>query len=472
MSLRFASLSLAFAIAACSSSTPSPDAPGDSGGVPEAGDDGGRRDIPDEVLARRGIAYSGYRKNQSPNVLVYPTEAQIKEDLQLLLRGGWSYLRLFDCSRHAELVLKVIRDNSFDIKVQLGVWIAGAKARTGTKNQDQIEACMALDATYSDIIAAVSIGNETLDEWSSVRVPVPELVDYITQVRSRVRHPVTTDDMYIPFMFGNTGTTSYADVVDVARAVDFLSIHAYAFIDAPWSWDWKQLAVPEGHDRAVAMMKAALTYTQACIHNVRSALLSKGLDRPIVIGEAGWKTLNANLADKDAHFRAHPVNQKMFYDAFTSWVYGNAKDANSPRTAFYFEAFDEPWKSEDDNWGLFDVNRQAKYVMWDKFPELKPADAPAYTDDDAVYYIAPPPIDAGDAGDAGADDATASDADASEADALDAGAPDAAATDADAGEAGAVDAGAPDAMESDGGAIEAGPGADGSAPTDGGQGSD
>jgi exo-beta-1,3-glucanase (GH17 family) len=421
---------LALALVGCSTSSNTP-----AGDVPEAGDDGGRRVIPDDVLARRGVAYSGYRKNESPSTLDYPTEAQIKEDLQILLRGGWSYLRLFDCSRHAELVLKVIRDNSFDIKVQLGVWVAGTKDKNGMQNEQQIDACVALDATYSDIIAAVSVGNETLDDWSSVRVPVADLVGYIQEVRGRMSHPVTTDDMYIPFTFGNSGTTSYADVVDVAKAVDFLSIHAYAFIDAPWSWDWKQLAVPEGHARAVAMMNAGLVYTQACIRSVRTALASKGLDRPIVIGEAGWKSKNSNIPDTDANFRAHPVNQKMFYDAFTSWVYGATKDSNSPRTAFYFEAFDEPWKNEDDNWGLFDVNRNSKYVLWDTFPDLKPADAPVYSDDDAVYYVAPPPV--ADAGEGGVSEAGASEAGVSEG----------GTSDADDAEASSFDAGAPDAPD-------------------------
>jgi hypothetical protein len=120
----------------------------------------------------------------------------------------------------------------------------------------------------------------------------------------------------------------------------------------------------------------------------------------------------------------------MFYDAFTKWVYGDAKDANSPRTAFYFEAFDEPWKNEDDNWGLFDVNRKAKYVLWSAFPDLKPADAPSYTEQDAVYYIAPPPVaDAGEGGvnEAGASEGGSSDAgttDASEAASSSDGSPD------------------------------------------------
>src|SRR5262249_23917292 len=207
---------------------------------------------------------------------------------------------------------------------------------------------------------------------------------------------------------------------EVAKAVDFLSVHAYAYIDAPWSWDWKQLGVPEGHGRDVAMMNGALAYTQACIKSVRTALASKGLERPIVIGEAGWKSTNTRFTDKDANYRAHPVNQKMFYDALTTWVYGAANDSNSPRTAFFFEAFDEPWKLEDDGWGLFDVNRKAKYVLWKDFPDLKPAEAMDYKDDDAVYYIAPPPaVDAGEGGasDAGAEAADVAVSDTSEADA-------------------------------------------------------
>src|SRR5215510_7017484 len=113
MSLRTLALSVALALIGCSSTTPPPvDVPADSGGGTDVFvDDGGQRFIPDDVLARQGMGYSGYRKYQSPATLDYPTEAQIKEDMQILLRGGWSFIRLFDCSKHAELVLKVIRDN-------------------------------------------------------------------------------------------------------------------------------------------------------------------------------------------------------------------------------------------------------------------------------------------------------------------------------------------------------------------------
>jgi exo-beta-1,3-glucanase (GH17 family) len=254
----------------------------------------------------------------------------------------------------------------------------------------------------------VSVGTETLDSWSSVLVPANELAAYIQEVRARVTQPVTTDDSYLPFLLGTDGTTSYADVLQVAKVVDFLSVHVYAFADAPYdSWDCNQSSVPAGPARAAAMMNAALEYTKSSIGDVRTTMASHGLDLPIVIGEAGWKTSATDLADDATEiYRAHPVNQKMFYDAFSSWTSGSAKDATSPAAAFTFEAFDEPWKTTDDGWGLFDVNRMAKYVMWSDFPDLKPSGAPAYSANDAVYYpgaVTDGGVDAGgaDAGDAG-----------------------------------------------------------------------
>jgi exo-beta-1,3-glucanase (GH17 family) len=345
--------------------------------------DGGTRCISDRVLARHAVCYSGYRVGESPNALIYPTADEIKQDLQLLVRGGFGFIRLFDSSQHAATVLQVIAENKLDIKVQLGVWISGPQATADAANQDQISKAVTLATTYPSAVVAVSVGNETLDSWSSVLTPPADLVTYIQQVRSQVPQPVTTDDMYPPFEF----TGGYEDVLSVAQAVDYLSIHDYAALDADFgSWDYQQLSTPPGPARAQAMMQTAVTYTKSNIIAVRAAMTAAGLDLPIIIGEAGWRSRNANPAAVAEKYYSHPVNQKMFFDGLTSWVYGTGKDADSPKAAFYFEAFDEPWKTTDDGWGLFDVTRTPNYVEWQAYPNLKPANAPAYTDADALYY--------------------------------------------------------------------------------------
>jgi exo-beta-1,3-glucanase (GH17 family) len=343
----------------------------------------GKRCIPEHVLARRGACYSGYRVNQSPKTAAYPMREQFEEDLRLLVQGGWTFIRLFDSGPHAATVLQVIAEEGLDIKVQLGVWIDGPKATKDTANREQIELGVGLAAMYPSTIVAVSVGNEVLDDWSSVRTPPEDLAAYIAEVRERVVQPVATDDMYPPFLMEG----QYAAVEQVIENVDYLSLHGYAFLDATWaSWDFAQSSYPAGPERAAAMMDAGLAYTKTIVKNVRSALAEKGLDRPILIGEAGWKSVSTKTTDPTEASLAHPVNQKMFYDRMSDWVYGAGKDADSPGAMLYFAAFDEPWKGIDDGWGLFDTNRQAKYVVWETVPERKPADAPALSEADAVYY--------------------------------------------------------------------------------------
>lgn len=78
---------------------------------------------------------------------------------------------------------------------------------------------------------------------------------------------------------------------------------------------------------------------------------------PIVIGETGW--MAKNPSNRWYTFLAHPVNQKMYLDRLTAWA-NEGKTGAGPKNVFYFEAFDEPWKRDDDGWGLFNVKREAR----------------------------------------------------------------------------------------------------------------
>ena len=115
----------------------------------------------------KAICYSGYRLGQSPDSEVYPTYKQIKEDL-LMLQNQWAYLRLYDCSPHAETVLKVIEKEKLNFKVMLGAYIGAELNNFGcpwgtifteeelernTKNNlKQIKKLIGLANKYPDII--------------------------------------------------------------------------------------------------------------------------------------------------------------------------------------------------------------------------------------------------------------------------------------------------------------------------------
>lgn len=326
------------------------------------------RPLPPEFSTRNAVAYSPFRTGNRDTEVV--TSAHVKEDLDLLLAGNYRLIRLFDSSDSvARTTLQVIQDNSLDIKVQLGVYVI-----TGDEafNQAEIARGIALANTFKDIVLAVSVGNETMVSWSFNPIPPSAMAGYIAQVRKGVPQPVTTDDNWAYF----ASATS-----EVLREIDFVALHTYSLADTvydPDSWDWKQEAVPAS-GRAAAMMDASIQKAKQDYDAARSHLDRLGYTfLPIVIGETGWKAVITN----GETYRAHPVNQKMYLDRLDAW----RASGQGPKTIFYFEAFDEPWKGADDGWGLFNVDREVRYALQGLFPPTS-WEPGSYTDADAVYYI-------------------------------------------------------------------------------------
>ena len=338
------------------------------------------RPLSADFTARQAVAYSPYRTAVNVDGLaaeVVP-KANIKQDLDLLLAAGFRLIRLFDSDdKVARQTLEVIRSNSLNIKVQLGIYV---QSGSESYNQAQLARGVALANEFSDIVLAVSVGNETMVSWSFNKFEPTVIAGYIAQVRSQITQPITTDDNYL---FWASAPTAITDVID------FAALHTYAELDThfdPTRWDWKFKSVPAAQ-RAAAMMDGALAESKRQYNEARSFLDSKGLaDMPIIIGETGWNAVNlGRLA-----FRAHPVNQKMYLDRLAAWA-AEGKAGAGPKAIFYFEAFDEPWKQGDDKWGLFNVQRQARYAV-------QALNAPSatwvwepgnYTDADALYFVPP-----------------------------------------------------------------------------------
>jgi exo-beta-1,3-glucanase (GH17 family) len=330
----------------------------------------GTRALAADFYTRKAVAYSGYRGADRNTV---PTSAEVLEDLQLLTQANFKLIRLFGSGdADSKVVLKTIADNHLDIKVQLGVWISGPKSTHDTENQAEITRGVALAKAYSDIVMAVSVGNETMVDWSALQVPADDMAAYIKQVRDQITQPVTTDDNWAFWANkdGKYGTDK------ITAVVDYVSLHTYSLLDSVYdpSFSWKMESTPEPQ-RAAAMMDAMINKAKTDYGAVKGYLTSKGLSLPIIIGETGWKAAGGE-ANRD-----HPVNQKMYYERLNAWTDG-------PKQIFYFEAFDEPWKGGDNGWGLWDVNRKARYVIYDLFP-ANMQDGGSYTSADALYYKPP-----------------------------------------------------------------------------------
>ena len=360
------------------------------GGTVPGTQPGGLRPLSADFSSRKAVNYSPYRSTNRDTEVV--TRANVLQDLGLLAQGGFTLIRTFDSSdEFARLMLQIIKDNQINMKVQLGIYIAPTSG-TGAvltsallTNENEIARGIKLATEFKDIVIAVSVGNESVAFGTST----PEVMaGYLSRVRAGVTQPLTTNDVWDAYagLPGNSGAGMPAFVTNL---IDFAAVHTYPILYASSSyydpWDWEQQAVPETA-RAAAMMDAAVERVKTNYAAVRKYLDGQGhRDLPIVIGEAGWKAIGAgNLS----HL-AHPVNQKMFYDRLIAW--GDAsKNSGGPVAVFYFEAFDEPWKAvvnpnfNDDNWGLFNVSRQARYVIQGLYSpsQWEPG---SYTLADAVY---------------------------------------------------------------------------------------
>ncbi|MEM1056163.1 MAG: glycosyl hydrolase family 17 protein [Bacteroidota bacterium] len=290
------------------------------------------------------ICYSGYREGQSPVTEIFPSYEQVCEDLRLL-EPHWRYLRVYDPSRHAELVLEAIRTEGFDFRVMLGADVRAERSNPNcpwgadytegqlianrAANDAQIDRLIALANAYPEAVFAVSIGNEAAVDWGDHLVPVDRLVAFARRVKAGVGQPVTYCENYVPW------TTTLAPL---AAELDFLSVHTYPV------WEHQPL-------------HRAMDYTRQNYFSVAD----RYPDTPVVITEAGWTT-GANGRGIDPR-EASQAYQAEYIAQLTEW------SEEQQILTFLFEAFDEPWKGSPDpmepekHWGLFTVDRQPKRVM-------------------------------------------------------------------------------------------------------------
>ncbi|MCC5806460.1 MAG: hypothetical protein JJU00_09055 [Opitutales bacterium] len=292
----------------------------------------------------RGVCYSGFREGQRPGESA-PGYDEVKEDL-LLLQPHWDYLRMYDCGIHARTVVDVIVREKLDFKLMLGADIAAEMnnhgcpwdggvyseeelARNRTRNREKIDELIGLANAHTEIIFALSVGNETCVDWTDHAVHEERVLEYARQVKARAAQPVTFCENYVPWL---------GKLRKLAAALDFISVHTYPV------WEYKCIA-------------EALDYTKENY----AAVARKYPRKAVVITEAGWTTRSNGRGIEPGN--ANETNQKIYFEKLMLWA------EKEGILTFFFEAFDEPWKGSPDplepekHWGLFKLDRTPKAAM-------------------------------------------------------------------------------------------------------------
>jgi exo-beta-1,3-glucanase (GH17 family) len=338
------------------------------------------------------ISYGGYREKSRD---IQPTVEQIKEDMKILAAANFKVLRTYNTKlRHALTVLEAIRelkneDPDFEMYVMLGAWIDCAGAWTEYPNHDaedeeanaaEIQRAVKMAKEYPDIVKVIAVGNEAMVKWAASYFVQPGVilkwVNHLQDLKAEGELPedlwITSSDNFASW--GGGGAEYHVpDLEALIRAVDYVSLHTYPMHDThynPTFWgvleSEEKLSDMEKIDRA---MERARDYAIAQFENTAAYMKGLGIEKPIHIGETGWASVSGGYYGPKGSHASDEYKEALYYQMIREWT--NEQGIS----CFYFEAFDEIWKDahhpmgSENHFGLFTIDGQAKYAMWDLVDE-------------------------------------------------------------------------------------------------------
>ena len=329
------------------------------------------------------ICYGGYRGMSRSE---QPTIAQLKNDLRILHALGIRFVRTYNVHLpHAGNVVKAIHelqqeDSGFEMYVMLGAWIDCAGAWTDAPNhaeqnldanREEVNRAVSLAQEFPEIIKVIAVGNEAMVHWAASYFVAPKVilqwVNHLQALKAKGSLPqglwITSSDNFASW--GGGGPEYHnADLDSLIRAVDYVSMHTYPFHDThynPVFWKPEEAEEDSILERA---MERALDYSKNQYDQVVKYVQRVDPNKPVHIGETGWASLSDGFYGPEGSRAADEYKQALFYHGMREWT------QSAGISCFYFEAFDEPWKSagnptdSENHFGLFTAEGEAKYALW------------------------------------------------------------------------------------------------------------
>jgi exo-beta-1,3-glucanase (GH17 family)/cellulose synthase/poly-beta-1,6-N-acetylglucosamine synthase-like glycosyltransferase len=272
---------------------------------------------PDFTGRIAGLAFSPFQRGQSPEAGDQPTDAQLRADL-VLAAGVTGQIRTYGVDGTLGDIPALA--HGLPLRITLGAWLT----RDPAANAAQLQRLIAL-AQANRNVTGVLVGNETLLRKD---LTAAQLVAAIQAVKRAVNVPVSTAEPWHVWLAHP----------ELAAAVDVITIHLLPY--------WEGLPA----DAALKFLLAKLDQVQAAYP-----------DKRIVIGEVGWPSDGVTVGAA----RASRVLQAQVMRGFLKAAQARGLDY------FVMEAFDQPWKTSFEGraagyWGLYDLDRHAKWPMTGK----------------------------------------------------------------------------------------------------------
>jgi exo-beta-1,3-glucanase (GH17 family) len=243
-----------------------------------------------------GLCFGPYLNGEQPGATTL-TEPVIRQRL-MAVRSDTTWVRTFGVDGGLERVGPVAHE--LGMKAAVGAWISG----TAETDQKTIDRLIAIGKNHdADILV---VGNEVL---LNKKIPESTLIAYLQEVRAEVPDiPVGTADIY----------GEIRDHPDVVGASDILLVNIYPY--------WEGVPVGDAPEHTLGAYDTVVGIAGG---------------RPVVISELGWPDAGNPFG------RAVPGNgnASRYLHEVTAALHARAIPY------FYFSAFDEAWKTDENGVG-------------------------------------------------------------------------------------------------------------------------
>lgn len=283
-------------------------------------------DVPAGKLS--SLSFAPFREGQGPMDAIFPSAEELDEDLALM----GQVTRNIRTYASAEGSMPLIPDlaKKHGLTMLQGAWLGALKA----DNDVEIAALIRSANEHPEVVKRVLVGNEVLLRGD---LKPDELINYIRQVKSAVKQPVSYADVWSMYM-------KYPQLI---KEVDFITIHILPY--------WEDEPIP---------VENAPAHVERIVNQVQQEANTLAPGKSILIGESGWPSAGKQRG------RSIPsvVNEARFIRDFIAVANKNGFDYN------IVEAFNQPWKAAFEgiigaNWGLYDSDRKQMFPLTGKVQE-------------------------------------------------------------------------------------------------------
>jgi len=287
------------------------------------------------------ICYEGYRDGQMPGG-TEPTCAEVQQDLAII--GPYTHgIRTYGSNPadHDGMCIPGIADQ-MNLDLHMGVWIDDTY--TDDVNYGAIDASIG-------IVCGASAGQNGCPQGPSVHPSIKTFIvgnEYLLRVQEAKGNLVTSEARLVAYIkYARARIPSSIEVVTSDSYPTWLTASA-ALYNAVDSIVWQSHPFWESISIDMAAAHFATTHQE-----VLSKMQSYGITKPERCGETGWP-----WADSDGAAVGSEANQAQYLKDLNAYAFGAGLEY------WFFEGFDESWKSSTAHTGSAEGDVGGKWGMW------------------------------------------------------------------------------------------------------------